>query len=184
MTHTGTTTIETERLILRRFTLADAAAAHKNWLSDPEVAAYMRWDAYTDVAQVEDYLREVLAGYGQPDFYRWAIALRDDNVAIGAIGFHIESEYDSVADAAYALGKAFWGRGIVSEALAAVLKYALLNVGMNRVEAFHAVNNPASGRVMAKAGMRFEGHSREKYKSHYGYEDCDLYGFLRSDIAI
>jgi ribosomal-protein-alanine N-acetyltransferase len=62
-----------------------------------------------------------------------------------------------------------------------VLHFALLEVGVNRVEAFHAVANPASGRVMQKAGMTLEGHARQKYRSHNGLESSDLYAILAED---
>ncbi|MDR0883427.1 MAG: GNAT family N-acetyltransferase [Oscillospiraceae bacterium] len=181
MTHKGTVALETERLILRRFTLEDANAAHKNWFSDPDVAMYMRWDAHTDISQTQEFIRLFVGSYEKPDFYRWAITLKQDGQAIGAIGFQIDSEYDGVADVSYTLCKAFWHQGIVSEALKEVLRFALLEVGVNRVEAFHAVSNPASGRVMQKAGMILEGHARQKYRSHRGLEDSDLYAILAED---
>ena len=195
MQHIGTQPFETERLLLRRFTPEDSADAHR-WFCDSEVAVYMRWDAHTDIAQTEAFLASWIAEYEQPNFYRWAIALKEDNRAIGSIGFHVDDDYDAVADPSYALCKVYWGRGIVSEALAAVLRYALLDdhpnesadspgtpgVGLNRVEAFHAVDNPGSGRVMQKAGMRYEGHARQKYRSHKGFEDCELYALLREDL--
>lgn len=175
MVHTGTQQIETQRLILRRFAVSDADDAFYSWYSDPDVAMYMRWDAHTDISQTREFICELEADYEKPHFYRWAITLKKDNRAIGAIGFRIENEYDAVADVSYALSKTFWNQGIISEALQAVLGYAFFYVGLNRVEAFHAVSNPASGRVMLKAGMRFEGHAPKKYRSHKGYEDCDLY---------
>ena len=184
MNHKGTVTLETERLILRRFTMEDVGDAFRGWFSDPDVAMYMRWDAHSDISQTQEFIARFVADYEKPDFYRWVITLKKDNRAIGAIGFHIESEYDSVADISYTLSKALWNQGIISEALKAVLQYALLDVGVNRVEAFHAIDNPASGKVMLKAGMKYEGHARHKYKSHKGYEDCDLYAAVAEDWRI
>lgn len=181
MVHIGTRQIETERLILRRFTMEDVGDAFHGWFSDPDVAMYMRWDAHSDIPQTQEFISRFVADYEKPDFYRWVIALKKDNRAIGAVGFHIESEYDSVADISYTLSKAFWNQGIISEALKAVLRYALVEVGVNRVEAFHAIDNPASGKVMLKAGMKYEGHARQKYRSHKGYEDCDLYAAVATD---
>lgn len=182
MNHTGTQEIETKRLILRRFTVEDVADAYNNWFCDPEVAMYMRWNAHTSISQTEESLKRYIAGYAEPDFYRWAIMLKNGSSVIGAIGFHVSSEYDSVADVAYSLGKKFWNQGFASEALKAVLNYALIGVGINRIEAFHSVDNPASGRVMQKAGMRFEGRARQKYRSHKAFEDSDMYAVLREDL--
>ena len=185
MNHTGTQKIETERLILRRFTMDDVPDAYNNWKSDPDVAKYMQWDAQTDIEQTKDYfMRYYIGNYEKHDYYRWAIALKEDNKVIGSVGFHISSEYDSIADVSYALGKRFWNKGIMSEALTAVVSHALNVVGINRLEAFHAVSNPGSGRVLQKAGMKFEGHARQKYRNrHRGFEDCDMYAILREDLV-
>jgi ribosomal-protein-alanine N-acetyltransferase len=161
--------------------MEDAADAFRGWFSDPEAAMYMRWDAHSDISQTQNFIARVVDDYEKPDFYRWAISLKNDNKAIGAIGLHIESEYDSVADVSYTLSKAFWNQGIVSEALKAVVQYAFVEVGVNRIEAFHASANPASGKVMLNAGMKYEGHARQKYRSHKGYEDCDLYAVVAED---
>lgn len=182
MNHKGTVTLETERLLLRRFTISDVQDAYKNWFSDPDVAMYMRWDAHANIKQTEEFLLRFISDYEKPDFYRWAITFQNSGEVIEAIGFHMEDEYDRVADVSYSLGKAFWGQGIIAEALREVLKFGLLDVGANRIEAFHAINNPASGRVMEKAGMKYEGHLRQKYRSHAGFEDCDLYAIIRSDL--
>jgi len=162
--------------------MEDAADAHHGWFSDPDVAMHMRRDAHTDISQTEEFIARRVANYEKLNFYRWVIALKADGRAIGSIGFHIPDDYDAVADPSYALSKERWGKGIVSEALSAVLRYALLNVGLNRVEAFHAVSNPASGKVMQKAGMRREGFARQKYRSHAGFEDCELYAILQEDL--
>lgn len=183
MNHIGTKQIETDRLILRRFTVDDVADAYNNWFSDPDVAMYMRWDAHTNISETEKFITRFAADYEKPDFYRWAITLKENNIAIGAIGFHVESEYDSVADVSYTLCKKFWNNRIISEALKSVLRYALIDVGINRIEAFHAVANPASGKVMQNAGMKYEGHARQKYKSHKGFEDCDMYAVLIEDLT-
>ena len=183
MNHKGTVTLETERLILRRFIMNDVTDAYNNWLSDPDVAMYMQWDAHTNIKQTQEWIAKYYVGnYEKNDYYRWAIALKEDNRVIGSVGFNIEREYDSVADVSYALCKRLWNKGIMSEALTAVIAYALKEVKINRLEAFHAVANPGSGKVLQKAGMKFEGHARQKYRNRLrGFEDCDMYAILAED---
>ena len=181
MNHTGTIPLETQRLILRRFRPEDTQAAYANFMSDPEVPRFMRWEAHTDITQTEEYLAQVAVGYEKTDYYRWAITLKPDDGPIGVIAMMIGNERDATAEVAYALGRQYWNMGIVSEALARVLAHAFGEVGVNRLEAYHSVRNPASGKVMQKAGMRCEGHARQKYKGHDGYEDCDLYAILAED---
>ena len=182
MKHIGTQKIETARLILREFNIDDVTDAYNNFYSNPKIAMYMQFDAHTDIAQTKEYLNNFFAGYKNSDFYRWAISLKSDNKVIGSIGFTIHNERDSVADLSYALSETFWNQGIITEALKVILQYGLLKVGINRIEAFHSIDNPASGKVMQKAGMKYEGHLRQKYKSHKGFEDCDLYAILKEDL--
>jgi ribosomal-protein-alanine N-acetyltransferase len=85
-------------------------------------------------------------------------------------------------DISYSLGRAFWNKGLISESLSEVIKFGLISVGLNRLEAFYALSNPSSGKVMEKCGMKFEGIARQKYKSHVGFEDCGMYAILREDI--
>ena len=183
MNHKGTVSLETERLILRKFTMDDVTDVYNNWLSDPDVAMYMQWDAHTDVKQTHDWVAGYyVANYDKHNFYRWAIALKVDNNAIGSVGFNIEKEYDSVADVSYALCKRFWNKGIMSEALKAVVAFAFDEVKINRLEAFHAVSNPGSGRVLQKAGMKYEGHARQKYRNRQrGFEDCNMYAIIADE---
>lgn len=183
MNHKGTQKIETERLVLRRFTLDDVQDAYEGWYSDPEVAMCMQWEVHTDIEQTKKFITEYfIESYENLNSYRWAIALNENNKCVGSVGLFVAVDYHSVADVAYALSKEYWNKGIISEALTAVIHYGLLEVGINRIEAFHAVSNPASGKVMQKAGMKYEGHARQKYKSQRGFEDSDLYAILREDL--
>ncbi len=183
MEHLGTRTIETERLTLRPFRIGDAQAMFDGWASDYEVARYMRWQPHENVAQTREILAEWIAEYGvKPDLYRWAIACKDGDLPIGSIGVFMENEVDQRAEVGYCVGRAFWGQGYVTEALKAVLRYMLLEVGLNRVEAYHSVRNPGSGAVMRKAGMTYEGCARQKYRTKEGFHDSDEYAILRSDL--
>lgn len=183
MNHIGTQTIETERLTLRRFREDDAEAQFKNWASDPEVTRYLRWEPHRTVEESRESIARRIQRYEEPDTYMWAITLRD-GALIGAISARVQSEEDSIADTGYCLGRAFWGKGYVPEALKAVIEYMFLRVGVNRMEAVHAVENPASGAVMRKAGMLREGRLRQAYRNHAGYHDGELYGLVREDWDI
>ncbi len=100
---------------------------------------------------------------------------------VGAIGCHAVNEHDSVGEFAYVLGSAYRSRGIVTEALQKVLEYAYETIGFNRMEAYHACANPASGKVMRMCGLQYEGHAKQKFKGSDGYEDSDLYGLVAED---
>jgi [ribosomal protein S5]-alanine N-acetyltransferase len=184
LNHKGTVTIETERLILRKFVIEDAEEMFANWANDTEVAEYMRWNAHVDINETKKNLKNRIDKYQEPSTYYWAIIMKAINKPIGNIALIYSNEYDMSADVAYCIGRSFWGQGIATEALKRVLEFGLIEVNFNRIEAYHSVNNVASGRAMQKAGMKYEGRMRQKYRSHIGFEDSDLYAILKQDLSI
>lgn len=73
MNHKGTKTIETERLILRRFTKDDVCYVYRNWTSDEAVTRYLRWPTHKDISVTERVINEWIASYENPAYYQWAI---------------------------------------------------------------------------------------------------------------
>lgn len=182
LNHTGTITLTTDRLILRRFTIDDALAVYNNWTSDCEVSKYMRWEHHKNIEETKAKINDWMKRYSNNNFYQWAITFKDSDEPIGAIGLFVVNESDMNGDFGYSISRKYWGRGIASEALKVVLKFAFETVGFNRIESYHSVNNPASGKVMLKAGMRLEGLARHKYKSNVGFEDSYMYSILKEDL--
>ncbi len=78
----------------------------------------------------------------------------------------------------YCIGKNWWNSGITTEALKAVIKYLVDEVGVSRIEGRHSIENPSSGKVMEKAGLKFEGVLRKKDYSNYGVTDLGVYSFI------
>ena len=154
MHHCGTRRIETERLILRRFTPADAEAAFRNWMSDPEVTRFLRWKPHQDAAHTAAILESWEQNYASADYYLWAIELREIGEPIGSIAVVRQDEQIGMAHIGYCIGRPWWHRGYTSEALAAVIAYLFREVGVNRIETQHDPANPHSGGVMRKCGMR------------------------------
>lgn len=183
MNHLGTSTLTTERLILRRFTAEDASAMFENWANDPEVTRYMRWKPHESIETTQALLADWVDYYEDPEYYHWSITLREGGELVGSIALLELREQDESAEVGYCVGRAYWGNGYVTEALRAVLRHGLREVGLNRIEACHAQKNPASGRVMQKAGMTHEGTARQKYRANEGFQDCELYGILREDLT-
>lgn len=181
MKNIGTQEIVTERLILRRFTENDAENMFHNWANDPEVTKYLRWPPHSDVEVSRKLIRQWISEYVNLDKYEWAIALKENNAVIGSIGIFGVSEVDESAEIGYCIGRAWWAKGIMTEALKAVIVFGMEQVGFNRLEADHSIHNPASGRVMQKAGMTFEGIARQKYKCTLGFQDCKLYSILKDE---
>ncbi len=153
MNHKGTIPLATERLTLRRFEVEDAEQCFYNWQNDPEVTKYLTWQPYESVEQVSKLLEDWIARYEKNDYYMWAIELNELEQPIGSISaVHVNDDMESV-EIGYCIGKAFWHKGYMTEALTAVVRFFLEEVGFGRVAAFHDTRNIYSGKVMAAAGM-------------------------------
>ena len=181
MKHLGTKTIETPRLILRKFTLADAEQMYENWASDPEVAAFLTWTAHKNSEETKAILSSWIPLYQKDNFYNWAMVLKQSGEVIGNVSVVSIDEEVSEAAMGYCMGRAYWGQGIMPEALTAVMNFLFDEVGFERVSACHDHRNAKSGRVMQKVGMTYEGTLRRGGKSTSGICDKVCYAVLRGD---
>lgn len=181
MKHLGTKTIETERLILRRFTLEDAEAMFRNWASDAEVTKFLTWPAHADVGVSEMVLRDWISHYSEENFYQWAIVLKDLGEPIGSIAAVQVNDTAQWVEIGYCIGKTWWRKGIVSEALKALIAFFFDRVGMGRIQAAHDPRNGNSGAVMRKCGMVCEGTLRRAARNNQGICDICLYSILREE---
>lgn len=182
MRHVGTRQLETERLILRRFTIDDAAAMYANWASDDEVTRFLTWPPHANVEVSRAVLQDWVQSYAESSFYQWAIVPKDNTGApVGSISaVEVNDDIDAV-QIGYCIGKSWWRKGITSEALRAVMDFFFESVGANRVGCKHDPNNPHSGMVMQKCGMRYEGTMRGAARNNQGICDVCWYAMLRSD---
>ena len=152
----GTQMLQTDRLILRRFVESDAEAMFQNWASSTENLTYVTWDPHSDVEVTRHSIHNWVASYANPNYYKWAICLKEKpEQVIGDISIVEMHENDSSCEIGYVLGKAYWGYGMMTETLKAVLDFCFTQVGFQKVKARYASLNPASGRVMEKAGMSY-----------------------------
>ena len=181
LTHKGTQTIGTSRLILRRAIREDAEPMFRNWASDPEVTKFLTWPAHSSIAVSEMVIGSWLQEYEKESYYQWMIVLKERDEPIGSISVVRQNDRVEEAEIGYCIGSPWWHRGIVSEALAAVIEYLFTEVSMNRVAARHDPNNPNSGGVMRKCGMKYEGTNRACDRNNQGICDAAQYSILRSE---
>ena len=182
MKHLGTQRLETERLILRRFVMEDAKAMYQNWASDNEVTKYLTWPSHDSVDVSKAVLEEWTAAYAKENSYQWAIVLKENGEdPIGSIGAVNMNEDVSSVHIGYCLGRPWWHRGIMSEALAAIMDFFFNEVDVNRIESRHDPRNPHSGMVMQKCGMTYEGTLRSSDRNNQGICDACWYARLKSD---
>lgn len=181
LTHKGTQTIETPRLILRRAVREDAQAMLRNWASDPEVTKFLTWPTHDSIDVTRTVLESWLAEYEKDNYYQWMIVLKEIGEPIGSISVVRQNQRVEAAEIGYCMGGTWWHQGIMSEALSAVINYLFTEVGMNRIAACHDPNNPHSGGVMRKCGMIYEGTTRSSDRNNQGICDMAIYSILRSE---
>ena len=167
---------------MRRFTLDDAEAMYKNWASDPDVTKFLTWPAHSGIDVSQAVLEEWVPLYEEKNYYQWAIVLKEHgNDPIGSISAVYMNEAVDMVHIGYCLGKEWWHRGIMSEALKAVMDFFFDEVGANRIESRHDPRNPHSGMVMKKCGMKYEGTMRSSDKNNQGVCDVCCYALLKSE---
>lgn len=173
-------TIETARLVLRPFGPEDAPALQL-LAGNYEVArgTLTMPHPYED-GVAEAWIATHHAKGESGEGVVLAMTTADDGV-VGAIGLEIEEEHQR-GELGYWVGVPYWGRGYATEACAGLLRYGFDVIGLNRIEAQHFLSNPASGRVMQKLGMRFEGIARERFVRFGELEDAALYGILAHEL--
>lgn len=179
MKHLGTRRIETERLVLRRFTLDDADAMYRNWASDPEVTKFLMWPTHSSVEVTKEVLTDWVASYEKDDRYEWCITKKEDGEPIGSIGVVKVSDRIKTAEIGYCISRDCWHQGITSEAMKAVMTYLLEEVGVERIESRHDPKNPHSGAVMRKCGLQYEGTRIHADWNNSGICDVALYGYVK-----
>lgn len=181
LTHKGTVTLETQRLILRQFTVADADAMFENWASDAEVTKYLTWPPHSDVSVSKAVIESWLPLYEKPDHYSWAIVLKEINEPIGSIAAVDQRDDIKMVHIGYCIGQKCWRNGYTSESLVELIRFFFEDVGVNRIESRHDPRNPNSGKVMLKCGLRCEGITRQSDINNQGICDSVRYAILAED---
>ena len=184
MNHIGTKTLETERLILRRFKNEDASDLFNNWANDSNVTKFLTWPTHENLDISKYIIGLWLDEYSNDNVYNWCIELKEDGQAIGSISVvSIDENVESV-EIGYCIGKEYWNKGIVTEAFSSIIKFLFEEVDVKRIVAKHDTNNPASGAVMKKCGLKFEGVNRKAGKNNTGICDMAVYSILKEEYLM
>ena len=183
MKHLGTKTIETRRLVLRKFTLSDAEPMYRNWASDPEVTRYLLWPAHESEEETKGILKGWIAAYDKPEKYEWCIELKEIGEAIGSIGVVMVNEKVQSMEVGYCLSCDYWHKGIMSEALSAVVEYLTNEVGARRIQARCDTRNPYSAKVMEKCGLKYEGTAIQAEWNNSGAGNVACYGLVVGPVV-
>lgn len=178
---TAVPVLETERLSLRPFTLADAPTI-QGLAGDGEVAAttlniphpYPEGDAASWIE-----IQATKAAQGES--YTWAVVRRQDGVLMGQVTLGVTFRHRR-GNLGYWLGAPFWNQGYTTEATRRVIKFGFEEVGLYRIQASCLPRNVASYRVMEKAGLRYEGRLRGYLLKGETFEDVIIYALLGPEV--
>ncbi len=167
-------TLRTDRLVLRAFTREDIPAL-VSLIGAREVAATtLRVPHPYDASHAEILFGTIESG----NEVRWAVTL--NGVLVGGVGMRLERDHNR-AELGYWVGVPYWGNGYATEASRAALQHGFEALGLHRIQASHFSNNPASGAVLRKLGMKHEGTHRQHILKWEQYLDLEVYGMLKSE---
>ena len=174
-------TIETERLILRGPKTSDLQLVY-DIHSDPDVMRYYGVLPYDSEEKAQKHLDWLISLHTEKKGLRPVITIKGEDTYIGDVGYYDYEKKHNRAEIGYILGKDHWGKGIMTEALEAMLRYGFKRMNLNRVQALIDPRNKASMRVAEKQGFMYEGTFRE-YEFEYGdYIDLYMYSLLARDF--
>ena len=144
LTHTGTTAIETERLVLRRFEYSDNEAMLKYWIADEKIQSMYSEPVYTTKEEVKELLDKYIGSYEKEDYYRWAVTEKNSGECIGQIAYFLVDSKNHFAEIEYCIGADFQCRGYATEATKAVIGYGFDRMNLHKVQiCTKTINKPS-----------------------------------------
>ncbi|MBE6854828.1 MAG: GNAT family N-acetyltransferase [Ruminococcus sp.] len=181
LTHTGTNTIETERLILRRFAYSDDDAMLRYWVADETIQSLYSEPTYPTKEAVRGLLDKYISSYEKPDYYRWAIIDKEAGVCIGQIAYFLVDSKNHFAEIEYCIGSSFQCRGLATEAAKAVIRYGFEKMNLHKVQICTKTINAPSRRVIEKCGLTYEGTLRDYFYMNGAYVGRLYFSILREE---
>lgn len=175
--------IETDRLIIRDFTLEDIDKVHL-YAKDEKVVRFMEWgpNTYEETEAFVNYAIEEAAKEKRSK-YDLAIICKDSNELIGGVALSESDEKNRVAVVGYTLNPKFWGKGYATEASRRMIEYGFEVHKFHRIEATCDVRNRGSARVLEKSGLKLEGVIREHILLRDGWRNSNLYSILNHEYT-
>lgn len=171
----------TERLLLRSFILEDATDVQR-LAGDRDVASTIPNMPHPyEESMAKKWIHSCYEKFEKDEVLNFAITLQTGKHFIGGIALRLDLKNEN-GEIGYWIGRPYWNRGYCTEAAKAVVAYSFEVLKLNRVQAKHFKRNPASGRVMEKIGMRYEGCLRQYIKKWDNFEDTLVYGMLKVDF--
>lgn len=178
MIHSATLpTLPAGRVVLRWLTGADIPALFTIF-SHPEVMRYWSSAPLKDLGEAQALLEGIQDSFRRKELYQWGVALKAGDKVIGTCTLLHLDPRNRRAEVGYALGRVYWGQGLMSEALGALFDYAFTTLGLHRLEADVDPRNAPSLRILERLGFQREGMLRERWLVGEETQDSLLLGLL------
>ena len=174
--------LETQRLLLRQVRPTDAQAIF-DYFADPAVTRYYNLDTFISLSQAERMVDSFRRSYREKQAIRWGIVRkRAPERLLGTCGYHHWARHFFKAEIGYELARPFWGQGIMTEALTAMIRMGIARMDLNRIEALVMRGNDASLRLLRKLGFREEGVLRQYGYWKGAFHDLHMMALLQQDF--
>jgi RimJ/RimL family protein N-acetyltransferase len=174
--------LRTERLLMRQITESDGEGLFAIF-ADDQVTEHYAWDTFTSIGQGHELAARTVAQFRQQEAIRWGLLLPDSPHIIGTCGYTRWNQENHFAVLGYDLARPYWRRGLMSEAVAAVLRLGFEQTVLHRVEATVMAGNTASAAVLTRAGFQLEGILRGRALKQGEFRDVQIFGLTRQDWA-
>lgn len=178
MTKVKVPTIETDRLILRMWSKKDAPAFYA-YAKNPNVGPPAGWKPHESVQESKYIIANMLLANEC-----WAITWKETGQLIGNIGLENDNfrPFIKSKELGYSLDEAFWGKGVMTEAAKALIKYSFETLKLDVLMIKTGIDNDKSQRVIEKCGFRYEGTLRRICRTHDGrYREVHCYSMLNEE---
>jgi [ribosomal protein S5]-alanine N-acetyltransferase len=170
--------LQTERLLLRELRSDDDLAPYFAMFSSPEVMRYIGRPVHKDIEESREFLERNRIQFAHRTGIRWAITLRGDDRMIGSVGHWRLMKEHNRAEIGYDLHESHWGKGLMPEALRAVLRFGFVEMELHSTEAQIDPDNQRSRRVLERLGFRSDGRIRENFLYDGRYIDSEVFTLL------
>lgn len=175
----GTRRLETERLVLRRAEERDISEMFGGFASKEECCKFFPWEPASDYEGYRERALSWIENYGNGLYFQWVTVLKNTGELIGMINLHEVNAEELSAETSYLLAPEHWGRGLMTEALSSMLKFAFEEAGFKEIRADVFSGNTASEKVLQKCGMSAVGIEKGKYVKGGAAVDAVIYSLRR-----
>lgn len=172
--------LSTNRLLLRKIVPGDAEGLFVI-RSDEEGMKFFGHEPHTSVDETKDVIKLMEERYVRKEAFHWCITLRGEDRLIGTGNLFQFDEGFHCAKTGYELNRALWGRGIMTEAMSAILTFGFCELGLHRIEAVIDIENVRSKNLLLKLGFTYEGNLRQRYFFRSQFLDEYYFGLLKDE---